>query len=69
MLEILDKSFLGVEEAKAILDLPILGAISRIVTAEDIIKEKARRSARIWTLVISSLVFVHIVIIYSMLRG
>jgi succinoglycan biosynthesis transport protein ExoP len=40
--EMLDHSFLGIDEAKAFLDIPILGAISKIVTHSDIKMQKAR---------------------------
>jgi len=38
--EFLDHSFLDIEDAKQNLDLPVLGAISRITTQEEIDKEK-----------------------------
>ena len=39
--EFLDHSFLDIEDAKQNLDLPVLGAISRITTQEEIDKEKS----------------------------
>lgn len=67
LLELLDTSFLGMDEAKAILDLPILGAISKIMTSEDIAKEKVKRTMRLGITVSASVVFVFIVIIYSII--
>lgn len=41
--ELLDNSLLGVDEAKAFLDLPILGAISKIITQDDLKALRLRR--------------------------
>lgn len=67
LLEVLDTSFLGVDEAKAVLDLPILGAISRITTAEDIAKEKAQKTMRLGISLTASVAFIFVVIIYSII--
>lgn len=40
--EFLDHSFMDIEDAKQILELPVLGAISRITTQEEIAREKHR---------------------------
>ncbi len=40
--EFLDHSFMDIEDAKEILQLPVLGAISRITTQEEIAREKHR---------------------------
>ncbi|MDD5585172.1 MAG: GNVR domain-containing protein [Candidatus Omnitrophica bacterium] len=40
--EMLDRSFLGVDEAKTWLDMPVLGAISKIVTHSDVTLQRAR---------------------------
>jgi LPS O-antigen subunit length determinant protein (WzzB/FepE family) len=40
--EFLDQSILDIEDAKLTLDLPVLGAISRITTQEEIDREKRR---------------------------
>ncbi len=40
MLEFLDKSFLDVHEASAYLNVPLLGAISKISTEESIKEQK-----------------------------
>jgi uncharacterized protein involved in exopolysaccharide biosynthesis len=41
--EFMDNSFLDIEDAKSNLELPVLGAISRITTQEEIEKEKSRQ--------------------------
>lgn len=68
LLELIDNSFLGVDEAKAILDLPVLGAISKIMTAEDIAKEKAKKTMRFGISITASLAFVFIVVIYTIIH-
>jgi len=68
LLELVDVSLLGVDEAKALLDLPILGAISKIMTAEDLAKEKAKKAMRFGISITASLAFVFIVIIYSIIN-
>ncbi|MBU1933025.1 MAG: hypothetical protein KKC66_03895 [Candidatus Omnitrophica bacterium] len=67
LLELLDNSFLGVDEAKALLDRPVLGAISKIMTLEDMAKEKAKRTMRLGITISASAAFVFIVIIYSII--
>jgi len=47
--EMLDHSFLGVDEAKAYLELPVYGAISKIITMKDMRGQKMR-NARITVL-------------------
>lgn len=68
LMELMDNSFLGVDEAKAILDLPILGAISKIMTAEDIAKEKAKKTMRLGISVTASLAFIFIIVIYTIIH-
>lgn len=68
LMEFIDTSFIGVDEAKAILKLPILGAISKITTAEDIAREKAKNTTRLIISVSSGIAFVFIVIIYSLVH-
>lgn len=68
LMEFIDTSFIGVDEAKAILKLPILGAISKIITEEDIAKEKTKRTTRLIVFVSSGIAFVFIVIIYSFIH-
>lgn len=42
--ELFDKSFLGIDEARAVLELPIFGAVSKIITQEDIRIQKMRNA-------------------------
>jgi uncharacterized protein involved in exopolysaccharide biosynthesis len=42
--ETFDHSFLGVDEAKEFLELPVFGAISKIITADDLKAQKMRNS-------------------------
>lgn len=49
MREFMDQSYLDIEDAKLGLDLPILGAISRITTHEEIAKERNRQTFWIFT--------------------
>lgn len=66
--EFLDSSFLDLEEAKAILDVPILGAISRLTTQEEKDKERAKRKKLITLGLIVSAVSLVIAILYYLLR-
>lgn len=66
--EMLDHSFLGVDQAKAFLDLPIFGAISKIVTQDDLKVEKLRRM-KITSLSIVAGIILLIVIIFNVLLG
>lgn len=61
--EFMDQSILDIHDAKQSLQLPVLGAISRITTQEEIDKERARKK----TLIISSLSLAFILVISSML--
>jgi len=66
--EFLDQSFLDIEEVKASLDMPILGAISRIVLQEEMELEKYKKKIQI---IIGSIVAVTIIIaaaLISLLR-
>ena len=49
MREFMDQSYLDIEDAKVGLELPILGAISRITTHEEIAKERNRQTFWIFT--------------------
>ncbi len=44
LVEMFDHSFLGVDEAKNFLDLPVFGAVSRIITQEDLKAQKLRKA-------------------------
>lgn len=62
--EFMDHSFLDIEDAKNNLQLPVLGAISRITTQEEIEQEKERQKKLITTSLITggAIIFVSILI-------
>ncbi len=66
--EFMDNSFLDIEDAKANLDLPILGAISRITTQEEINKEKARQKKILTVMLLSGAALVIITMLVSFFR-
>lgn len=68
LMELFDHSFLGVDEARAFLDLPIFGAISKIVTDSDIKIGKLKR-ARLTGISIITGVILLIVIIFNVFLG
>lgn len=66
--EIFDHSFLGVNDAKAYLDLPVLGAVAKIVTQSDIRVQKIRNIKITLASAITSAVLL-VVIIFNILLG
>jgi capsular polysaccharide biosynthesis protein len=66
--EFMDHSFLDIEDAKQNLDLPILGAISRLTTQEEIDKEKYKKRKLVISTVIGSVVLIVLVMLLSFLR-
>ena len=56
--EFLDRSYIDVEDAKHRLDLPVLGAISRIVTVQEGEKERNKNIMIIMTITVISVLFV-----------
>ena len=66
--EVFDHSFLGIDEAKAFLDLPIFGAVSRIITQEDLVTQKLKNTR---LTIISALtgVVLLIVVIFNVFMG
>lgn len=66
--EFLDSSFLDLEEAKTILGVTILGAISRLTTQDEIDKEKAQRKKLITIGAIASVSLLIIALLYYLLR-
>lgn len=66
--EFLDSSFLDLEEAKASLDVPVLGAISRLTTQEEKDKEAANRKKMLTIGAIASAAFFIIAILYYLLK-
>ena len=66
--EFMDHSFLDIEDAKLNLELPVLGAISRITTQEQIEKEKTRKKTLIVGSLISAAALIIISMLYALLR-
>ncbi|MBN1405604.1 MAG: hypothetical protein JW946_03715, partial [Candidatus Omnitrophica bacterium] len=66
--EMFDQSFLGVDEAKAALNLPILGAISKIITQEDL-KHQKQRHTKMTTVSVAGGIVLLIVIIINFMIG
>ena len=67
LLEFVDTSILGLDEAKLVLDLPVLGAISKIMTNQDMIREKTKNAMRIGISISAGVIFIALVIIYSVI--
>jgi polysaccharide biosynthesis transport protein len=68
MAELLDHSFIGVDEAQAFLELPVLGAISKIITSADLKAQEMRR-ARITAVSIATGIVLLVVIIFNVILG
>lgn len=66
--EVMDNSILDIDEAKRVLDLPILGAISKIATQEEIDKEKARNKITIRAVLAIGLSIALAAVVYSLFR-
>ena len=64
--EMLDHSFLGVDEAKEFLDLPVFGAVSKIITATDLNIQKMR-NAKISILSVITGLALTLVIVFSII--
>ena len=67
--EFLDQSIIDIEDAKQSLDLPILGAISRLTTQEEIDKEKYNKKKWIIIVAASSLALIVIVMLFTFFKG
>lgn len=67
--EFIDQSILDIEDAKHSLDLPILGAISRITLQEEADKEKAKKKALIIAYLVSALMLIIIAMLVSFFKG
>lgn len=63
--EFMDFSFLDIEELKQNLEYPVLGAISRITTQEEIEKEKNNQRRLITIAAVASLVIILIAMLYA----
>ena len=59
---------MDIEDAKENLELPVLGAISRLTTQEEIDKEKYRKKKLITIALISSAVLIIVVALYSFFK-
>lgn len=66
--ELFDHSFLGVDEAKRFLELPIFGAVSKIITEDDI-KIQKLRNARVAALSVVTGIVLLIAIIFNVFLG
>jgi uncharacterized protein involved in exopolysaccharide biosynthesis len=66
--EFMDHSFLDIEDAKDNLELPVLGAISRLTTQEEIDKEKYKTKKLVTIVLVSSAVLIFIVMLFSFFR-
>ncbi|MFH0877322.1 MAG: GNVR domain-containing protein, partial [Candidatus Omnitrophota bacterium] len=66
--EFTDHSFLGIDEAKEALDLPLLGGISKILTEEDIAVNRARSRFRLAVFTFASLILIVMSTVFSLIR-
>ncbi|MDB4349541.1 Wzz/FepE/Etk N-terminal domain-containing protein [Omnitrophica bacterium] len=66
--EIFDHSFLGIDQAKEHLELPILGAISKIITEADVRAQKLRNIKITWASILVSIVL-FVAIIFNVILG
>jgi len=66
--EFMDQSFLDIEDAKQHLELPVLGAISRLTTQEEIDKERLIRQKLITVGLFSSLALIVVSFLISLLK-
>jgi len=67
LFEFTDHSFLGIDEAKEFLDLPVIGGISRILTQEDITREKSRQRLRVTAFTLASILLIVLSSLYSLM--
>lgn len=66
--EFMDQSFLDIQDAKLTLELPVLGAISRLTTQEEIDKEKLKKKKVITIAVSTSVILIIIVMLFALLK-
>ena len=66
--ELFDHSFLGVDEARVFLQLPILGATSKLITLEDIRLQKLRNARMAGASLVTSLILA-VIIIFNVFLG
>jgi hypothetical protein len=68
LLEFTDQSLIGIDEAKAFLELPILGGISKILTEEDIAVNRMKNRFRLVVFTVVSLMLILLTSLYSFLQ-
>ncbi len=68
LLEFTDHSFLGIDEAKEFLELPLLAGISKILTEDDIAANRAKNRYRTAVFAITSALLIIITSLYSFLQ-
>jgi polysaccharide biosynthesis transport protein len=66
--EFMDHSFLDIDDAKSELDVPVLGAISRITTQEEVEREKIKTRSLIIASLAGGTLLIIITIIMSVLK-
>jgi uncharacterized protein involved in exopolysaccharide biosynthesis len=66
--EFLDQSFLDVDDIKATMPFPVLGAISRITTQEEVMKERVRNRMAVVSTSIISIVLIATAMLVSFLK-
>jgi succinoglycan biosynthesis transport protein ExoP len=64
--EFMDHSIIDIEDAKANLDLPILGAISRLITQDQVDKERISKKRIIITFVVLGVLAIMAVMLYTL---
>jgi polysaccharide biosynthesis transport protein len=65
--EFMDQSFLDIEDAKQNLELPVLGAISRLTTQEEIAEEKEKQKKLVKTVLSYSVALILVAILFSLI--
>ncbi|MFA5143030.1 MAG: GNVR domain-containing protein [Candidatus Omnitrophota bacterium] len=68
LVELFDHSFMSVEEAKAFIDIPVFGAVSKIITKADVAAQNLR-NRRITRASIATGVVLLIIIIFNVVLG
>ena len=69
MMELLDKSFLDVHEASAYLNVPLLGAISKINTDESIREEKDAQTHLLFWMCAAGVLLISLTIMFVNIRS
>lgn len=66
--EFMDQSFLDIEDAKHTLELPVLGAISRITTKDEIARERHKKLTLINTGLVSGIAAIIITLLFNLVK-